>query len=57
MQNFPIFVDVKTTCAGDTFQNKEIEKTILRILGFCAFSHSLGRKRRFGVPPATFGLP
>jgi hypothetical protein len=57
MQNFPIFVDVKTTCAGDTFQNKEIEKTILRILGFCAFSHSLGRKRRFGVPPSTSGLP
>ncbi len=34
-----------------------MEKTILRILCLCRFSHSLGQKRRFGLLPMTSGLP
>jgi hypothetical protein len=40
---------VKTSCTGNTCLKKEIEKTILRILGRCAFSHSLGTKRTWSV--------
>jgi hypothetical protein len=35
---------VKTSCTSNTCRQKEIEKTILRILGWCAFSHSLDPK-------------
>jgi hypothetical protein len=34
---------VKTNCAGNTCQKKEFEKTILRLLDWCTFSHSLGQ--------------
>jgi hypothetical protein len=39
-----IFVDLKTNNAGTYHREKTIEKTILRILGPCTFSHSLGPK-------------
>ena len=32
----------ETSCTGNNCRKKEIEKTIMRILGWCAFSHSLG---------------
>jgi hypothetical protein len=43
------FVDVKAVCTGNIGRKKEIEKTIPRIFGSCAFSHTLDpkRKRRF----------
>jgi hypothetical protein len=44
---------VKTSCTGNTCRKKEIEKTILRILGWCAFSHSLGQTRKSSWPTPT----
>src|SRR6266849_4672936 len=34
----------KTNSAGNHYREKTIEKTILRILGSCTFSHSLGHE-------------
>jgi len=36
---------VGVSCTGNNCPKKEIEKTILRILGWCAFSHSLDPQR------------
>jgi hypothetical protein len=38
------FVDAETNCTGNFCRKKAIEKTVLRILGSSAFSHSLGQK-------------
>jgi hypothetical protein len=41
----------------DDYQEKTIEKTILRILGSCTFSRSQGHSRRFDDVRAMSGLP
>jgi hypothetical protein len=38
-------MNLKTNGAGDSYREKTIEKTILRIPGACTFSHSLGHFR------------
>jgi len=48
---------VETDYTGDSFSEKTIEKTILRILGSSEFSHSLGQKRRFGDVRVASALP
>jgi hypothetical protein len=49
-----IFVDLKTNNAGTYRREKTIEKTILRILGPCTFSHSLDPKRTKQTPGASY---
>jgi hypothetical protein len=39
-----VSISVETDYAGDSFCEKTIEKTILRVLGSSEFSHSLGQK-------------
>jgi hypothetical protein len=43
------FVDAESNYTGTFCRKKAIEKTILRILGSIAFSHSLGQKRKWLV--------
>src|ERR1700676_3616436 len=42
--------------SGGHHRQKKSEKTILRILRVCTFSHSLGQKRRFDRSPATIAV-
>jgi len=44
----------KTNSAGNHCREKTIEKPILRILGSCTFSHSLGQKRKGSLRAYVF---
>jgi len=48
---------VETDYTGDSFCEKTIEKTILRVLGSSEFSHSLGHQRTSGRAQALSVLP
>jgi hypothetical protein len=45
---------VKTNCTFQFCREKEIEKTILRILGSSTFSHSLGQKAKYSLRAYVF---
>ena len=51
------FVVVETEYTGDSFCEKTIEKTILRVLGSSEFSHSLGQKATSAGDRTTSDLP
>jgi hypothetical protein len=46
---------LKPNCTFQLCREKEIEKTILRILGSSTFSHSPGAKRTFADSVARYG--
>jgi hypothetical protein len=47
---------LKTNSTGNHYREKIIEKTILRILASCTFSHSLEQERTWVAPATTITI-